>query len=127
MRLILAVLSIAFVSCTSSPTEPSHQEAADGFNVRFGQTVTVAGTRISFTEINDSRCPKDVACVWAGDAAVTLESGSERVILHTNPQAGSTSGTLGGVTVTLTEVKPEPVGSNPPPKTEYVATIKIGS
>ncbi len=127
MKLILAALSIAVMSCTSSPTEPVQEAAADGFNVRFGQTVTVAGTRISFTEINDSRCPKDVACVWAGDAAVTLESGTERVVLHTNPQAGSTSGTLGGVTVTLADVRPEPVGSNPPPKTEYVATIRIGS
>jgi hypothetical protein len=124
MRLILAAL-IAVVSCTSSPTDPVQQAAADGFNVRFGQTVTVAGTRISFTEINDSRCPKDVACVWAGDAAVTLQSGSERVVLHTNAQAGSTSGTLGGVTVTLADVRPEPAGLNPPPKTEYVATIRL--
>src|SRR5688500_566979 len=91
MRLILAALSIAVVSCTSSPTDPT-EEAADGFNVRYGQTVTVAGTRISFTEINDSRCPKDVVCVWAGDAAVRLESGTEHVVLHTNPSAGSTSG-----------------------------------
>lgn len=125
MRLILAALSIAVVSCTSSPSEPVQAAAAEGFNVRFGQTVTVAGTPISFTEINESRCPKEVVCVWAGDAAVTLESGTEQVVLHTNPQAGSPSEKLGNVTLTLTEVRPEPVGSTPPKKSEYAATIRI--
>src|SRR5688572_23216558 len=56
MRLILAAALVSIVSCSSSPTEPA--EASDAVNVRFGQTVTVAGTRISFTEVNESRCPK---------------------------------------------------------------------
>ena len=91
--------------------------------MRYGSTVTINGTRISFTEINDSRCAKEVVCVWAGDAAVRLESGTEQIVLHTNPTAGPAEGTLGGVKMTLVEVKPERAGSEPPKKTDYVVTI----
>src|SRR5213595_3393904 len=41
-----------------------------------GQKLTVPETslRITFTAVeNDSRCPADVTCVWAGNAAVKLE------------------------------------------------------
>jgi hypothetical protein len=40
-----------------------------------GQTATVktADTRITFNEVReDSRCPVDVTCVWAGDAKVDV-------------------------------------------------------
>jgi hypothetical protein len=124
MRLILAALLIATVACSSSPTEPG----APGSTIalRYGETATVANTRISFTEIVDSRCPKDVVCAWAGDAAVHLESAGASVVLHTNGAAGSASGILGGLTLTLVEVKPEPVSTTDMRKADYVATLRVG-
>jgi hypothetical protein len=118
----MAVLLLSTVSCTSSPAEPV---SADGTHtVRYGGTVTIAGTRVSFTDITESRCPKDVACVWAGDAAVRLEAGGESVVLHTNPSAGASEGKLAGLTITLVEVKPEPVTSTETKKADYIVTIR---
>lgn len=121
MRLLLLVL-LSFAGCTSSPSEPV---SADGTRtLRFGATVTVAGKPISFTDITESRCPKDVTCVWAGDAAVRLESAGEALVLHTNGSAGPSEGKLAGLTITLVEVKPEPVGSGETKKADYVVTIR---
>lgn len=125
MRLLITAILIANVSCSSSPTEPG--PAGGGVTLRFGQAATVAGTRISFTDITDSRCPKDVTCAWAGDAAVRLESGSESVVLHSNPGVGASSATLAGVTVTLVEVTPDPVSTVETKKTDYRATIRVVS
>src|SRR6476469_6849873 len=120
MRVLIAAVLIANVSCSSSPTDPV--DAAATVTLRYGETTTIAGTHVSFTEIVDSRCPKDVVCVWAGDAGVRLDSGTESVVLHTNPTAVPAEGKLAGVTITLIEVKPERVGPNPA-KSEYVVTL----
>jgi hypothetical protein len=51
------------------------------FNLRAGRQVTLKGEtlRIKFVAVeNDSRCPSDVKCVWAGNAAVRLEVSMSR-------------------------------------------------
>lgn len=124
MRLLLALLLSANVACSSSPTEP---EGPGGTVVlRYGETTTVANTRVSFTEIVDSRCPKDVVCAWAGDAAVHLQSGNATLVLHTNGSAGASSGMLAGLTITLIDVKPEPVSTAGTRKADFVATLRVG-
>ena len=122
MRFVVAAVLLAGISC-SSPTAPG--AGTSTITLRFGQTATVGGTRISFTDVADSRCPKDVACVWAGDAAVRLESGAESVVLHTNGTVGAATSKLAGATVTLTEVRPEPVSTNPMKKTDYEITLRV--
>lgn len=125
MRFLIAALLIAAISCTSSPTEPS--AAREAWTLRFGETAIVSGTRISFTDVSDSRCPEEVVCAWAGDAAVRLESGSEAIVLHTNATAGSASGTLAGITATLVGVRPERIAADPPPKTDYVISLRLSA
>jgi len=122
MRLLIAALLIANAACSNSPTEP--QSSGATVTLRYGGSVTVAGTRVSFTDVTDSRCPKDVVCGWEGDAAVRLESGSEAVVLHTSGRMGASDGQLAGVTITLVEVKPEPVSTNEIRKTDYTVTIR---
>ena len=122
MRWIFAALLIASTACSSSPTEPG---APGTIALRYGETATVSNTRITFTEIVDSRCPKDVVCAWAGDAAVHLATGGASVVLHTNGAAGSGSGILAGLTITLVDVKPEPLSSGGPGKSAYVATLRV--
>ena len=123
MRHLLAAVLLAGISGCASPTDPG--PATSAITLRFGQAATVGGARISFTDVDDSRCPKGVACVWAGDAAVRLESGAESVVLHTNGTVGAATSKLAGATVTLTEVRPEPVASNPAKKTDYEITLRV--
>lgn len=118
---MLAAILLAAINC-SAPTAPG--SAAGTVEIKYGDTATVSGTRLFFSDIVDSRCPKDVVCAWAGDAAVRLESGSEAVVLHTNTSSGPSTGALAGMTLTLLEVQPDPAGSNPPKKGDYVATVR---
>jgi hypothetical protein len=94
--------------------------------LRYGETANLGNTRVSFTEIVDSRCAKDVVCAWAGDAAVHLQSGNATLVLHTNGAAGSSSGMLAGLTITLVDVKPERISTASTKKTDYVATLRVG-
>lgn len=49
------------------------------FKLNEGRQVTLQKLRIKFAPVTqDSRCPSDVACVWAGNAAVRLEVRTNR-------------------------------------------------
>lgn len=119
----LAVLTILGCSNSGSPTEPAIANAT--MKLRFSETNTVGSTPITFTDINDSRCPSSVTCVWAGDAAVRLDSGAETLVLHSNGSAGAVSGRLGTVTIALVDVKPDPVTPDGLKKSDYVITIRV--
>ncbi len=115
---------IASVSC-SSPTEPGGVHATvTTLTLRYGETATVGGTRVTFTNVVDSRCPKKVVCAWAGDAAIRLESSGDVVVLHTNATAGAADGTLGSLTVRLIDVKPEPVEPGDLKPADYTVTVR---
>ncbi len=44
-----------------------------GINIAMGETVVVKGVSIKFIEVvEDSRCPTDVTCIWAGRAKVKV-------------------------------------------------------
>jgi hypothetical protein len=56
--------------------------------INYGQEASIENNiTIKFDGVNDSRCPKDVICVWAGDGEVglMLSKGNDRhhIILHT--------------------------------------------
>lgn len=45
-----------------------------GIKIPLGTTVEMKGISIKFLEVmEDSRCPKDVTCIWAGRAMVKAE------------------------------------------------------
>ena len=67
------------------------------------------GSQLTYLRlVNDSRCPPDVRCVWAGDAEIRLRwqpddgSGSD-FSLHTSPLRGQgqTEATVGGLHIAL--------------------------
>jgi hypothetical protein len=71
--LIACVLLLAISGC-ASVTTPVVEPGAS-FILALGETAVVRGTdaRITFKAVReDSRCPVDVTCVWAGDAKVEI-------------------------------------------------------
>jgi hypothetical protein len=101
-----------------------------GIAIPVGQTVVIAGTtlRITFNAVDsDSRCPIEVACVWAGDAAVQLsfahvtKSGS--ATLHTGINPSST--VFDGFRITLLSLAPDQSEENPIDPASYVAFVQV--
>ena len=95
LRAVLASACVVFLSgygCSS--VQPAVVvEPGTSFALAQGQTATVSGTdtRITFKQVReDSRCPVDVTCVWAGDAKIEIvitPNGSEgtRILSFTSP------------------------------------------
>lgn len=95
-------------------------KAADGSTVTLmpGESATLVDGRLRYVRLaSDSRCKPDVQCVWAGDAVIDLHwtptTGAARDLsLHLNPQAGATTATLDGRTITFTHLaRPQPQAS----------------
>ncbi len=75
------------------------------------------GRELAFLDVtSDSRCPADVQCVWAGEAALVFEwtapGGVTRVPLVARPASGSAS-IAGGYTLRLIELRPTPRAGQP--------------
>jgi len=96
-----------------------------------GATTTVPGasTTIRFEGVtNDSRCPGDATCVWAGDAIVRVvvsSSGraSSAYELHTFDLKPVQHNDL---TISLETLSPYPFASRGPiPSGDYRATLRI--
>jgi hypothetical protein len=116
-------------------TDGALQAARPGreFKLRAGQQVTLRGTRlrIKFVRVeSDSRCPADVKCVWAGNAAVQfrLSSGRESKTLTLNSSPGEMfvkEGEYQGYKVTLVDLSPYPRSDRRITVRDWVVTLLV--
>lgn len=101
------------------------------FVLQVGQSVLVegAGFGITFVAVTeDSRCPVDVTCVWAGNATVELkvgmtDAGDTTVALNTDlePKAA----TIGGHELRLVALAPVPRSDARIAASDYAATLRV--
>jgi len=73
----------------------------------------------------DSRCPRDVTCVWAGQVKIQLEihESSKAASMVEVLEGGSTD--AGDYRVTLVGVEPQPLSTVKIAPQDYRATLKI--
>ena len=73
---IVAAYGLIFGPVGCAPVETAVvAEPGTSFTLPVGKTAAVKGTdaRLTFREVSeDSRCPADVTCVWAGDAKIAV-------------------------------------------------------
>lgn len=63
----------AFAKAQNTPT-PRVEAPAIGLKLLYGDMADFGDIQIKFKDVvSDSRCPKDVQCVWAGEAKVMVE------------------------------------------------------
>lgn len=122
----VAALATAFMlAACAAPSPPSPDEAsidriAIGEQVRlpYHHRVAIRGTSyiIRFQDVvEDSRCPPDVQCVWAGRVRIDLafEGGAEpaRDTLASSGPAESTTARYGSIVVRFVGYEPPPAPS----------------
>ncbi len=124
---VLVVLTfISFVSC-------DNETVSDSFSLGFESDFKINGDyhsvdnllNFSITEINDSRCPSDVVCVWEGKADVKIDVKSPvsgLLILSTYDQLVDT---IGNYSFELLDVSPYPISTRVIELEEYNVTLKI--
>jgi hypothetical protein len=125
-----ATLFVVLASCATLDTAVVANPGAE-FNLAIGRSATISGTdyRITFNRVTeDSRCPVDVQCVWAGDAKIELTisrpnvPGDTRIISLTPPNSEATAG---NVKIRFVSLAPTPRQSEPPATRKYVARLVV--
>jgi hypothetical protein len=87
--------------------------------------------KIKFVSVpEDSRCPKGVNCIWAGNARVVLEVGNSggkavKLELNTSPREGAAGGAHGQYLIKLVDVAPYPVSGQTSKPRSYAVTLLV--
>ena len=123
---ILTTMLLAWACVAASTEVPLDQD----FEIALGKTVAIAGTaqQVTFDAVTeDSRCPTDVVCVWAGNARVSLRvtaAGTDSTIaLNTGLEPHSA--TVNRFRLELRGLVPAPRAGNPTPPDAYRATLRV--
>lgn len=130
MRFLSMLLAgAALLAGCSSATEV---QPGEEFTLAPGERLAVAGgvAAVRFVAVpQDSRCPSDVVCVWAGDGVARLDlvaaGDSARTELHTNAQAGSVRAESHGYVLELVSLAPYPRSGTQIPQADYRATLRV--
>ena len=130
---ILFLTAFAFVLSACAPAANSVFEAGN-VELRPGQSLddVQSGSVLTFVEIvTDSRCPADAICVTSGFVQILLriEQGelTRDVALTLGDMTAGDTDTVevGGFTVTLVDVQPYPLASNPVDYADYTITLDL--
>ncbi|HEX9249960.1 MAG TPA: hypothetical protein VF856_10700 [Gemmatimonadaceae bacterium] len=131
-RALISAGAIVAVLASCAAVEPTiAAEPGVAFSLPVGKTAVINGngTRIRFDEVrNDSRCPADVTCVWAGDAEVVVtisRNGSlddSRILSFIQPKNETTSGDL---RIHLVDLAPVPRQSDGSAPRAYVVQLVV--
>lgn len=114
------------------PKEPRAVRLGDSFSLRVGEAANVedADVTVTFQQVeSDSRCPKDVNCIRAGEAVVLLalaRAGRSAVLeLEVPPGGSSAASSFESLLVTVVELEPQKDSRKSIDPSAYVATVKI--
>jgi hypothetical protein len=123
---LLLAPGIALFSCNSvNMTDTFSFDLEKSFQIGDAYFSTDHSLQFQITEINDSRCPSDVICVWQGEAVVKIEvksplTGTLELNTHNN-----LTDTIGSYSFELVDVSPYPVSTKTIELDEYQVTLLI--
>ena len=119
----------------ASPQVPPRASLGVPFDIAVNQTVAVAGSDVSVTFLNiteDSRCPSDVVCIWAGQVTAMVgltqnstDLGRFNLTLGAGSNSSMADQEVGSYRINLTQVQPYPMSSQPTLPSDYVATLVL--
>jgi hypothetical protein len=93
------------------------------------KSVPRTGMRIRFLElVDDSRCPEDIDCIWAGNAKIKIEVRSgrnRRETFELNSMTEPKVVTYAGYEISLADLTPHPRSNIRINRNGYVATFSV--
>ena len=119
---------LPFPTLEEPPTAPLNTP----FPMKIGEKVDVdGGPEIEFLRLEeDSRCPRGVNCIWAGQATIVLaitspDGNSNNVTLTGFNVKEKMETTLDGYTIRFQALRPHPKASQPANPADYLATLVV--
>ncbi len=114
IRVAAILMSVVFAGCGAAPSQELRTvDLGAPFTLAPGTMVLVsnAGIKVRFIAVTeDSRCPRDVTCIWAGEVKVQLEIDDSRTTSPLEILEGG-SAAAGAYRVTVVRVEPQPVST----------------
>ena len=120
--LVIIAFSLATLQVFGQSESSENYQLGEPFEIKMNQTIQFEDLDLYFYDIEDSRCPLDVTCVWEGRVTVMIHIQNQT---HKNAAPftpGFTSTYHTPYEITLVDIQPHPVISEEP---EYVATFEI--
>lgn len=121
---IIFVLATAVIG-RAAPLQPKN------VNIGVNQTKAIRGTQLSvkFVEmVEDSRCPRDVNCIWAGNAKIRVtvtKRGSAPQTIQLNTMQSGEVLTAHGYRLRLVGLTPTPASNIRINRNGYIANIEF--
>ncbi len=109
--------------CTAGP-------ASDTVTLSYSSPLTIftgcrANLQATITAIADSRCPKDVVCVWAGKVSVVLQLANDFTVTLEKEKVLDTVWQDNHYSLQLVDVLPYPVSQPQTEAKDQIATVSI--
>jgi hypothetical protein len=122
---------MAFIWLSAASAGPAKVLIDKEFSLGIGQTASIEGEKlvIKFKAVlEDSRCPVNVVCVWAGNGKVEFEildidGQNKTVTLNTEDEPGAI--TLKGHKLTLTSLNPPRIDGVSISPGDYSVTLRV--
>ena len=132
MRTLLLLVTLGLAVCGDpQPFEPEIEvPLGETFGLHVDQSAEVSGTplRLRFAAVReDSRCPTDVACVWAGNARVRVDAAASDLAepLDLNTGLDPREVEFAGYRIGLEALQPEPRSATAIRTEDYVAVLRV--
>lgn len=114
-----------FIPRTSIPVATSTPEALTTAQLRIGDSIKIKGLQIMLEDIvQDSRCPIDVQCIQAGDIVARVQFKTENNIDTVNLKSDKKY-IFDTYTISIFQVKPDPISTHIPRPEDYWITINV--
>jgi hypothetical protein len=128
IRLATIVSCLVLTGCGAAPArEPQSVDLGAEFTLAPGAAVSVKSVSMKVTFVSvteDSRCPRDVTCIWAGEVKVQLVIDGPRSASQVEILEGDTA-VSSEYRVTLVRVEPPPVSTARIAPRDYRATLRV--
>lgn len=130
-RIVVLPLLLTLTACAHAASQPSAPAATQRVVLAPATPTRVADTSLTLTLLavtDDSRCPENVTCIWAGDVTVQLRLDEARgatreATLQLN--RGEHDVTHAGVRVQLVSVAPHPKAEQPIDPATYRVSLDV--
>jgi hypothetical protein len=122
---LLAVLPLAGVTACDSTVAPGDVALGVEFTLAPGESALAGddGLPVTFASVTeDSRCPKDAVCVWAGQVVVDVAAGSSGEHHALKPGEAAE---VRGFRLKLVKVEPYPSSQGTIRPSDYRATFVV--
>ena len=128
-RLVTLLLVVTLAACRSTGA-PAPRAASLNQEVQLAPSEQVSyrshGLTVEFVRVvEDSRCPTDATCVWAGEVKVQVatRTAGAGAVQHEIKAGGHA--TVGAFRVHVVDVQPERLSTRAIPQEEYRVTLKV--